>query len=107
MLKYQLSRNARASCRAVFMFWSCQVLRYNESQAYVVHYDYLESAEGHDFKSEGLGTNRFATVSPIPMGRLECELRCILSSPMWRRRQEIRLCVGRKKALNRGKQLGS
>ncbi|CAM9469346.1 unnamed protein product, partial [Hapterophycus canaliculatus] len=39
-----------------------QVLRYNESQAYVVHYDYLESAEGHDFKSEGLGTNRFATV---------------------------------------------
>lgn len=41
----------------------CQVLRYNESQAYVVHYDYLESAEGHDFKSEELGTNRFATVS--------------------------------------------
>eukprot|EP00752_Nemacystus_decipiens_P008301 g7421.t1 len=39
-----------------------QVLRYNQSQAYVVHYDYLESAEGHDFKSEGLGTNRFATV---------------------------------------------
>ncbi|CAM9332570.1 unnamed protein product [Ectocarpus sp. 13 AM-2016] len=39
-----------------------QVLRYNESQAYVAHFDYLESAEGHDFKSEGLGTNRFATV---------------------------------------------
>lgn len=44
-----------------------QVLRYNESQAYVVHYDYLESAEGHDFKSEGLGTNRFATVSSTVM----------------------------------------
>lgn len=45
------------------MVFACQVLRYNQSQAYVVHYDYLESAEGHDFKSEGLGTNRFATVS--------------------------------------------
>ena len=44
---------------------ACQVLRYNQSQAYVVHYDYLESAEGHDFKSEGLGTNRFATVSIV------------------------------------------
>ncbi|CAM9869937.1 unnamed protein product, partial [Sphacelaria rigidula] len=40
-----------------------QVLRYNESQAYVAHYDYLEPAEGHDFNSAGLGTNRFATVS--------------------------------------------
>ncbi|CAM9829612.1 unnamed protein product [Pylaiella littoralis] len=39
-----------------------QVLRYNESQAYVVHFDYLESAQGHDFDSAGLGTNRFATV---------------------------------------------
>lgn len=39
-----------------------QVLRYNVSQAYVVHFDYLEKAEGHNFESEGLGTNRFATV---------------------------------------------
>ncbi len=44
-------------------FVCCQVLRYNESQAYVVHFDYLEAAEGHNFKSEELGTNRFATVS--------------------------------------------
>ena len=38
------------------------MLRYNASQAYVVHFDYLEKAEGHNFESEGLGTNRFATV---------------------------------------------
>ena len=38
------------------------MLRYNVSQAYVVHFDYLEKAEGHNFESEGLGTNRFATV---------------------------------------------
>lgn len=41
---------------------AAQVLRYNASQAYVVHFDYLEKAEGHNFESEGLGTNRFATV---------------------------------------------
>lgn len=54
--------HARAVWRRVVLL-ACQVLRYNQSRAYVVHYDYLESAEGHDFKSEGLGTNRFATVS--------------------------------------------
>lgn len=43
-----------------------QVLRYNKSQAYVAHYDYLESADGHNFDSAGLGTNRFATVSLGP-----------------------------------------
>lgn len=45
-----------------------QVLRYNESQAYVAHYDYLESAEGHNFDSAGLGTNRFATVIYLMQG---------------------------------------
>lgn len=48
----------------VLMLLTCvQVLRYNESQAYVAHYDYLEGADGHNFDSSNLGTNRFATVS--------------------------------------------
>jgi hypothetical protein len=40
-----------------------QVLRYNISQAYIPHLDYLEAVEGeHDFESGVLGSNRFATV---------------------------------------------
>jgi len=40
-----------------------QVLRYNQSQAYIPHVDYLEdNGSGHDYNSSREGSNRFATV---------------------------------------------
>eukprot|EP01084_Bolivina_argentea_P181574 313583_1 len=39
-----------------------QVLRYNPSEAYSEHLDYLDSEDGHDFDTAKQGTNRFATV---------------------------------------------
>lgn len=56
----KVAARCRRACNSTFV--GAQVLRYNESQAYVVHFDYLEKAQGHDFASEALGTNRFATV---------------------------------------------
>ncbi len=38
------------------------MLRYNQSQAYTAHLDYMTQNDEHDFDSGKLGTNRFATV---------------------------------------------
>jgi len=43
-----------------------QVLRYNQTSAYVAHYDYLDDpkiqSDRHDYNSSAVGTNRFATI---------------------------------------------
>jgi len=42
-----------------------QVLRYNKTKAYVPHFDWIEDPtkkEEHDFDSERVGSNRFATI---------------------------------------------
>ncbi len=39
------------------------MLRYNPSQAYTEHLDYMDQIDdGHDYDSGKLGTNRFATL---------------------------------------------
>ena len=41
-----------------------QILRYNETKAYVEHMDYLDNnpSEDYDYDSAGKGGNRFATI---------------------------------------------
>ena len=52
-----------------------QVLRYNQSNAYIPHLDWIEdpnSKEVHNYHSDKIGTNRFATIllymSDLPEG---------------------------------------
>ena len=41
-----------------------QILRYNQSSAYFPHYDYIDDdiTSTHDYASDGVGSNRFATI---------------------------------------------
>jgi hypothetical protein len=41
-----------------------QILRYQNNQAYTPHADYLAASrdENHNYKSNGVGTNRYATI---------------------------------------------
>ncbi len=49
--------------RFLYLAFVCpKVLRYNPSEAYSEHLDYLDSEDGHDFDTAKQGTNRFATV---------------------------------------------